>query len=95
MLVTKDIDKRIFDYIYPWGETLAYKECVMRASYHFNIRSTLGQAVLGRNMLFEIASVVDWPVATTMKQLQVDIDNVRENAKQVRHDYAIGDRVYV
>ena len=30
-----------------------------------------------------------------MKKLQVDIDNVRENAKRVTHDYAIGDQVYV
>ena len=24
MLVTKDLDKKVFDYIYPWGETIAY-----------------------------------------------------------------------
>ena len=24
MLATKDLDKKIFDYIYPWAETLAY-----------------------------------------------------------------------
>ena len=23
MLVTKDLDNKVFDYIYPWGETLA------------------------------------------------------------------------
>ena len=28
-------------------------------------------------------------------RLQVDIDNVRENAKRVTHDYAIGNQVYV
>ena len=30
-----------------------------------------------------------------MKQRQVDIDNVQENARQATHDYAIGDQVYV
>ena len=34
MLVTKDIDNKIFDYIYPWGETLASIAWVIRASYH-------------------------------------------------------------
>ena len=24
MLVTKDIDNKVFNYIYPWGETLVY-----------------------------------------------------------------------
>ena len=46
-------------------------------------------------MLFNLALVVDWRVATAAKQHQVDIDNVRENAKQVTHDYAIGNQVYV
>ena len=35
------------------------------------------QAVFGRDMLFNLASVVDWLVVTATKQLQVDIDNVR------------------
>ena len=39
------------------------------------------QAVFGRDMLFNLASVIDWQVATAAKQLQVDIDNVIENAK--------------
>ena len=40
-------------------------------------------------------SVVDWRVITAAKQWQVDIDNLQENARQVTHDYAIGDLVYV
>ena len=46
-------------------------------------------------MLFNLASVVDWRVVTAVKQRQVYIDNVRENAKRVTHDYAICDPVYV
>ena len=57
--------------------------------------ATPGQSVFFRYMLFNLASVVDWRVITTVKQRQVDIDNVKENAKQVTHDYAIGDQVYV
>ena len=38
---------------------------------------TPGQAVFGRDMLFNLASVVDWIFATAAKQRQVDIDNVR------------------
>ena len=46
-------------------------------------------------MVFKLASVVCWRVETAAKQRQLDIDNVRENAKQVTHDYVIGDQVYV
>ena len=54
-----------------------------------------GQAVFGRDMLFNLVSVVDRRVATAVKQYQVDIDNARENYKRVTYDYAIGDQVYV
>ena len=33
MIVTKDPDNKYFDYIYPWGETLAYIVCSIKASY--------------------------------------------------------------
>ena len=46
-------------------------------------------------MLFNLGSVVDWKVVTAAKQRQVDIDTVRENSKQVTHDYAICNQVYV
>ena len=57
--------------------------------------ATPGQAVFGRYMLFNLASVVYWRVVTAAKQHQVDIDNVMETAKRVTHDYSIGDQVYV
>ena len=45
--------------------------------------ATPGQAVFVRDMLFNLASVVDWRVVTSVKQRQLDIDNVREISKQV------------
>ena len=95
MLFTKDIDKKVFDYIYPWGETLAYIAWVIRASYNRTIMATLGKSIFGIDMLLNLTSVVEWRVVTAAKQSQVDIDNVREKARQVTHDYAIGDQVYV
>ena len=66
-----------------------------KASYHRTIMAMLGQYDCGRDMLFNLLSVVDWRVVTTVKQHQVDIDNVIENARQVTHDCAIGNRVSV
>ena len=39
--------------------------------------------------------MVDCSVVTARNKLQVDIDNVCENSRQVRNDYAIGNLVYV
>ena len=55
--------------------------------------ATPGQAFFGKDILFNLTSVIDWRVATAAKQRQVDIDNVKENAKRVTHDYTTGDRV--
>ena len=57
--------------------------------------ATPGQAVFDIDMLFNLGSLFDWRVVTATKKRQVDIDHVRGNAKQVTHDYAIGDQVYV
>ena len=95
MLLTRDLDKKVFDYIDPWGETLASIAWAIRDSYHCTIMTTPCQAVFDRDKLFNLASIVDWQVVTAAKQRQVDIDNFRENARRVTHDYAIGDQVYV
>ena len=63
MLVTKDLDNKVFDYIDTWGETLEY--------------------------------IIEWQVITAEKKRQLDIDNVKENAKRVTHDYTKGDRFNV
>ena len=95
MLFTKDIDNKVFDYIYPWGETLAYIAWETRTSYHHTIMATPGQDVFGRDMLFNLALLIELKFATTANKRQVDINNVRENSKQVTQDYAIGNLVYL
>ena len=47
-LVAKDIDNKYFDYIYLWGENLAYIELEIRASYYHDIEATLLKSVFGR-----------------------------------------------
>ena len=54
MLVTKDIATKVFDYIYPSGETLAYIACSIRASYHLTIQVTPFQDVFYRYIIFNL-----------------------------------------
>ena len=54
-----------------------------------------GQAVFVREMTFNLAPFIYWRIVTAAKQRQLYIDNVIENDKQVTHDCAICDKVYV
>ena len=80
MLAKEDLDNKVFDYIYPWSDTLSSILWVKRASYHRTIQVTPGQIVLRINMIFKITSVIDWKAINTGKQQQVDIDNVQEKS---------------
>ena len=93
ILVTRYLANKIFDYIDPWVETLEYIAWVIMSSYHCTMQATPGQSVFVRNMIFNLASVLDWRVITAGKQQQVNIDIVPENARQVTHDCSIGDLV--
>ena len=77
ILLTKDLDNKYFDYIYPWGKTLAYIASAIRASYHRTIMATLGLAVFGKDMISDLVSVVDWQFITAANQQQEYIDNVQ------------------
>ena len=59
MLVTKYLNNKVFDYIDPWSEKLAYIALVIRDSYCHNIQATPGQDVFGREMILNLASVTD------------------------------------
>ena len=37
MLINKDLDNKVFEYIDPWGETLAYIAWEIRTSYHLTM----------------------------------------------------------
>ena len=58
MLVTKDLDNKVFDYIDPWVETLASIAWTIRASYHLTFMFAPVQAVFDIYMIFNPVAVV-------------------------------------
>ena len=94
-VVKKDLVNKIFNNIDPWGETLAYIAWTIRSSYQRTIMATPGQSVFVRDIIINLASVIDWQVVAAANKQQVDIGNVQENARRITHDYAIGNRVYI
>ena len=54
-----------------------------------------GQALFGRDMLFNLMLIANCRILTTRKHQQFNVDNSCKNSSQVRHDYAVGDIVNV
>ena len=95
MFLTKNFKETIFDNIDPFGAILASVAWAVRASYNSSTQATPAQLVFGRNMMFNISSLVNWKALAIRKQKLVDNANLRENAKRIDYDYAVGQQVYV
>ena len=54
-----------------------------------------GALVFGRDMNVNIPFITDIVAISANRQLQTDVRLHRENTKRIRHDYAVGERVYV
>ena len=70
MIVTKDLDKKVFDYIYPWGETLASIVWSIRGPYHRTIQDTPGQSVFVQKYA----------------HIELHSSNVAEGSQELFHD---------
>ena len=54
MIITKDIDRKAYDYIYPWVDNLTSIALLIREFYHWTFGFISGKAVFGRDILFNI-----------------------------------------
>lgn len=95
MLNTKNLTEQVFDIIDPWGEILSSIAWAIRASNHSTLEATPAQLVFGRDMIFNLKSLINWKALSIKKQKITDLANARENLKRLDHDYSIGDRVYI
>ena len=95
MFLTKNLKEQIFDNIDPFGSILASVAWAVRASYNSATEATPAQLVFGRDMMFNIAALVNWKDLSIKKQTLVDKANLRENSKRVDHDYQVDDHVYI
>ena len=93
MFLTKNFRK--FDNIDPFGSILASVAWAIRASYNSTTQATPAQLVFGRDMMFNISSLVNWKDLSLRKQHLVDKANLQENNKRVDFDYEIGQQVDV
>lgn len=67
----------------------------IRSTYHTVLKATPGEAIFGRDMLFDIPFVADWSEIGRRRQQLVDKNNARENTRRLPFDYIPGSRCLI
>jgi len=80
-MAAQDLKTRIFDFINMWGPILTSIVWAIRAAHHSTLGYTPAQVVFGRDMVFNMKTIINWKDISERKQAQVDKDNLRENKK--------------
>ncbi len=67
----------------------------VRSTYHTVLKTSPGEAIFGRDMLFEISYLVKWNIIGEYRQAQTKCNALGENASRVDFDYAVGRHMLV
>jgi hypothetical protein len=67
----------------------------IRSTYHTVLKASLGAAIFGRDMMFDIPFIADWKKIGDYRQHQSDLNNWRKNQKRIEYDYKVGDKILV
>ncbi len=67
----------------------------IRSTYHTVLKATPGEAIFGRDMLFDIPYIADWNEIGRRRQEQVDRNNARENDRRLPYDYVPGSKCLI
>jgi hypothetical protein len=65
------------------------------STYHTVLKASLGMAIFGQDMLFDIPFVAEWDTIGDYRQCQTNLNTSRKNIMQVDYDYKAGDKVLV
>ena len=93
MLRTFELEEREVNEDDPWTGILNAVGWAVRSTYHTILRATPGQLVFGRDMVFNIAHEANWKDIQDRKEKLIKYNNECENAKRVKHNYQVGDKV--
>ena len=77
----------------PWSGILSAAMFALRSTYHTTLEATPMQLVFGRDAILPIFHQADWQYIKAKKQKLINLNNKRENAKQIPHQYQINDKV--
>ena len=94
-LRTAEVDGKELDQVDPWAPYLSAAAFAIRSTFHTTLEATPAQLVFGRDMLLPIRKIVNWATIAEKRKLEMERNNRRENAKRVRHEYQVGDKVFL
>ncbi len=63
------------------------------STYHTGLKASPGEAIFGRDMLFDIPFIADWQKIGEHRQRLTDLNNACENEGRIDHDYNVGQTV--
>jgi hypothetical protein len=92
-LRTAEIDGRELDEKDPWGPFLASAAYAIRSTFHTTLKATPGKLVFGRDTVLPIKFMADWGAIEQQRQKGMGLNNRRENASRISHDYKVGDKL--
>ena len=67
MLLTKNLAEQTLDYLDPFGSILASVAWAVRSSYNNSTDATPAQLVFGRDMMFNLSTLVNWKDLSIIK----------------------------
>ncbi|MGH3053396.1 MAG: hypothetical protein ACRDL7_00275, partial [Gaiellaceae bacterium] len=74
---------------------LAAASRALKIAVHTTTKISPGAAVFHRDMLLPVETIADWELVQRNKQALIDGNNRRENLRRFRHDYEVGDEVFI
>jgi hypothetical protein len=92
---TFELESIYLDEENPWKGILSATAFALQSTFHTTLRSTPGQLVFGRDMIFNIKHEANWEFIRKRKQQLIEKNNEAESAKHIPHTYNIGDKVLI
>jgi hypothetical protein len=65
------------------------------STYHTVLKASLGAAIFGRDMLFDIPFIADWQKIGEHDQRLTDLNNAHENKGRIDYDCKVSQKVLV
>jgi hypothetical protein len=65
----------------------------VHSTYHTVLKASPGEAIFGRDMLFNIPFIADWEKIGEHRQRLTDLNNARENKGRIDYGYKVGQKV--
>ncbi len=65
----------------------------VRSTYHTVLKASLGAAIFGGYMLFDIPFIADWQKIGEFRQQLTDRSNAHENEGRIDYDSEVGQKV--